>query len=272
MVRMPAVAGYFYPGQAEELRSLIKSLVPEAQKKERAIAVVSPHAGYIYSGRVAAALFASVLIPEMAIILAPSHRGIGPLFALQVEGSWRTPLGDAPVASSLAKKIIKHSSLVENDPRAHNLEHSLEVQIPFLHFFRPDIAIVPICVSHEADLASLEELGQALAAAVKEEAKEEDKEILLVASTDMSHYISQKEAEHKDFLAIKKIQELDASGLYQTVLRENISMCGFQPTTAVLVACRELGATRGELVLYQTSGDITGERREVVGYAGCRII
>jgi len=268
MVRMPAVAGYFYPGQAEELRTLIKSLIPEAPKKERALAVVSPHAGYIYSGRVAAAVFASVIVPEMAIILGPSHRGIGPLFALQVEGSWRTPLGDTPIASSLTKKIIKHTSLAENDPRAHNLEHSLEVQIPFLQFFRPDIAIVPVCVSHEADLASLEEFGQAIAAAVKEEGKE----VLLVASTDMSHYISQKEAEHKDFLAIKKIQELDASGLYQTVLKENISMCGFQPTTAVLVACRELGARRAELILYQTSGDITGDRREVVGYAGCRIV
>lgn len=268
MRREPAVAGYFYPGRADDLRKMIEEMLPEKQVRKKALGVVSPHAGYMYSGRVAAAVFASIEIFPIAIILGPSHRGIGPLFALQTKGSWRTPLGEVKVHSELALRLMEISSLLEDDPKAHAYEHSLEVQIPFLQYFRPDVMIVPICVSPEADFFSLEELGRTLAQATKKE----NKDILLVASTDMSHYVSQKEAERKDFLAIKKIEELDARGLYEIVLKENISMCGFQPTCALLVACKELGASQGELILYQTSGDVTGDRREVVGYAGCRII
>ncbi len=268
MRREPAVAGYFYPSQADELRMMIGKMVPEKHTKRKAFGVVSPHAGYIYSGRVATAVFASVEISPVAVILGPSHRGIRPLFALQAKGTWRTPLGDVEIYSELALRLMELSSLLVDDPKAHNYEHSLEVQIPILQYFRSDIKIVPICVSPEADFVSLEELGHALAQAIKEEKKD----VLLVASTDMSHYISQREAEKKDFLAIKKIEELDAKGLYEIVLKENISMCGFQPTCGLLIACKELGATRGELILYQTSGDITGDHREVVGYAGCRII
>lgn len=267
MKRHPAVAGYFYPGRAQELREMIEGFLPASRQSEKALAVVSPHAGYIYSGKVAAAVYASVKIPEAVVILGPSHRGIRPLFAVQANGIWQTPLGEVKVDSQLARELQAACALVEDDPRAHLLEHSLEVQVPFLQYFQPKIAIVPVCVSHEADLASLEELGKALAAVVSQAKKE----VLLVASTDMSHYVSQEEAERKDFLAIKKVQELDFRGLYEVVLEENISMCGFQPTTAVLVASRELGATKAELILYQTSGDVTGDRLEVVGYAGCRI-
>lgn len=268
MRREPAVAGYFYPDRADDLKKMIQEMVPEKKPRKKAFGVVSPHAGYMYSGRVAAAVFASVEISPIAVIIGPSHRGIGPLFALQAEGSWRTPLGEVKIYSELASRMMELSSLLEDDPRAHAFEHSLEVQIPFLQYFRSDIVIVPICVSPEADFVSLEELGRTLAQLIKGEKKD----ILLVASTDMSHYVSQKEAERKDFLAIKKIEELDARGLYEIVLKENISMCGFQPTCALLVACKELGASLGELILYQTSGDVTGDRREVVGYAGCRII
>ncbi len=267
MKRQPAVAGYFYPGRPEELREMIEGMLPASRESKKAVAVISPHAGYIYSGKVAAAVYASVKIPETAVILGPSHRGIRPVFAVQANGVWQTPLGEVKVDSKLAQELLAACPLVEDDARAHLLEHSLEVQVPFLQYFQPEIAIVPVCVSAEADLASLEELGKALAS-VLSQAK---REVLVVASTDMSHYVSQKEAEHKDFLAIKKIQALDFRGLYEVVLEKNISMCGFQPTTAVLVASRELGATKAELVLYQTSGDVTGDRREVVGYAGCRI-
>lgn len=267
MKRHPAVAGYFYPGNAQELREMIEGFLPASKQSEKALAVVSPHAGYIYSGKVAAAVYASVKIPEAAVILGPSHRGIRPLFAVQANGIWQTPLGEVKVDSQLAQELQAACSLVEDDPRAHLLEHSLEVQVPFLQYFQRKIAIVPVCVSHGADLASLEAFGKALATVVSQAKKE----VLLVASTDMSHYVSQQEAEHKDFLAIKKIQELDFRGLYEVVLEENISMCGFQATTAVLVASRELGATKAELILYQTSGDVTGDRQEVVGYAGCRI-
>ncbi|MCX7974830.1 MAG: AmmeMemoRadiSam system protein B [Candidatus Aminicenantes bacterium] len=268
MIRQPAVAGYFYPGRAEELRKMISGLIPKESEKKKAFGIVSPHAGYVYSGQVAAAVFASVDIPPIAVILGPSHRGINSLFALQGSGVWRTPLGEVKIYAELASRLMAISSLFEDEPRAHAFEHSLEVQVPFLQYFRPDIMIVPICVSPEADFSSLEEAGLALAQAVKEEKQE----TFLVASTDMSHYLSQKEAEKKDFLAIKKIENLDARGLYDIVLRENISMCGFQPTCSVLIACKQLGASRGELILYQTSGDVTGDYREVVGYAGCRLL
>ncbi len=268
MIREPAVAGYFYPGRAEELKAMIKEMAPPGQVKEKAIAVISPHAGYVYSGKVAAAVYSSVIVPEVVIVLGPSHRGIRSIFALQAEGAWRTPLGEVSICSSFSQRLLQHSTLIEDDPHAHLAEHSLEVQVPFLQFFQPDFWLVPICVSAEADFSSLEELGHALAATIKEEKRG----VLLVASTDMSHYVSQKEAEKKDFLAIQKMQALDARGLYDTVLKQNISMCGFQPTTAVLVASRELGAARAELVGYQTSGDVTGDRREVVGYAGLRIV
>lgn len=268
MIRQPAVAGYFYPSKAEELRKMIGQMTPQVSEKKKAWGIVSPHAGYIYSGQVAAAVFASVEIPSIALILGPSHRGIRSLFALQVEGAWRTPLGETPICRELASRLLALSSLFENEPQAHSLEHSLEVQVPFLQYHRPDISIVPICVSPEADYASLEEAGRAIAQVIKES----EQEVLIVASTDMSHYISQKEAEKKDFLAIKKIEALDARGLYDVVTQENISMCGFQPTCAVIVACKELGASRGELILYRTSGDVTGDYREVVGYAGCRLL
>lgn len=268
MIRQPAVAGYFYPGRAEELKKMIDQMTPQKSDKKKAWGIVSPHAGYVYSGQVAAAVFASVEIPSIAVILGPSHRAIRSLFALQVEGSWRTPLGEVPIYSALASRLLEISSLFEDEPRAHLSEHSLEVQVPFLQYHRPGISIVPICVSPEADYASLEEVGRAIAQAVKENKPD----ILLVASTDMSHYISQKEAEKKDFLAIKKIEALDARGLYDVVIQENISMCGFQPTCAVIVACKELGASRGELILYRTSGEVTGDYHEVVGYAGCRLL
>lgn len=247
---------------------MIEEMVPEKLERKKAFGVVSPHAGYMYSGRVATAVFASVEISQFVVILGPSHRGISPIFALQAKGSWQTPLGEVKIYSELASRLMELSSLLVDDPRAHTFEHSLEVQVPILQYFRSDVMIVPICISPEADFVSLEELGHTLAQALKEDKKD----TLLVASTDMSHYVSQKEAERKDFLAIKKIEELNARGLYEIVLKENISMCGFQPTCALLVACKELGASQGELILYQTSGNVTGDRREVVGYAGCRIV
>jgi AmmeMemoRadiSam system protein B len=268
MVRRPAVAGFFYPKKAEELRLLVKGMIDPQAKKERALAVVSPHAGFIYSGPVAGAVYSSVFLPERLIILGPSHRGQRSLFAIMDKGVWRTPLGDVPLDSGLAESLVRRSALVRVDGDAHEEEHSLEVQLPFLQFLRPSFSIVPVCVSPLADYIALEELGTALTEAVRDSGTE----VLLVASTDMSHYVSQERARRKDFLAIERIRALDARGLYDVVQEEDISMCGFQPTTAVILAAKGLGAGRADLVRYMTSGETSGDFSQVVGYAGLRLV
>jgi AmmeMemoRadiSam system protein B len=268
MQRKPAVAGSFYPSQGAALRRMIASMIDPAVAKLQAKAVVSPHAGYMYSGPVAGAVYGSVQIPLECVILCPTHRGIRPMFALMSEGSWETPLGEVAIASGLAAAIKKQSSLIQEDAGAHGDEHSLEVQLPFLQYLRPDVTFVPLCVSHLAGWPELDALGRAVAAGIKDCRSE----AMIVASSDMSHYISQERAKKKDFLAIDRILDLDPRGLFDTVREQDISMCGYQPTVAALVAAKELGASRAELVKYQTSGDVTGDLSAVVGYAGIRIL
>ena len=239
---------------------------PKIEKKE-SIGVISPHAGFIYSGPVAGAVFSSVRLPHRFVILGPSHRGIQSRLAIMREGIWETPFGDVSVDSSLAELIMSHSDLISDDAAAHLHEHSLEVQLPFIQYFEKEISIVPICIAYHANYEELEELGKAIALGVRDS---KDK-VLIVASTDMSHYVEQELAREKDFMAIERILELDAKGLYETVNQKNISMCGFQPTTSAIVASKELGAEGAELIKYQTSGDVTGDFNEVVGYAGIRI-
>lgn len=246
---------------------MIKEMVDPEMKKQKAFCVVSPHAGFIYSGPVAGAVFSSVHLPHRFIIMGPSHRGIESRFALMDEGIWETPLGDVSIDSELCELIMNHTDLITKDDAAHLSEHSLEVQLPFIQYFKKDISIVPICISYYASFEDLEALGKATAQGIRES----NEDVMVVASTDMSHYVNQKVAQKKDFLAIDKILELDAKGLYDVVNRENISMCGFQPTTSAVVASKELGAQKAELIKYQTSGDVTGDFQEVVGYAGIRI-
>ncbi len=268
MRRKPAVAGTFYPGKKDRLREIIEGLVadpPVARRK--ALAAVAPHAGYEYSGRVAGAVFASVEIPGTVVVLGPGHRDIGSLFAVQSEGSWLTPLGETPIQADLASGILKLCPGAREDESSHLREHSLEVELPFIQFFASEAAIVPVCVSYEAEFEHLEAFGRGLAGAIKAFGRP----ALVVASTDMSHYVSQAMAAAKDGLAIRKILDLDPRGLYDTVRDEGISMCGYQPTAAALVAAKELGAAKAELVLYQTSGERTGDYSQVVGYAGLRV-
>jgi len=267
MKRRPFVAGQFYPGDEERLRRTIEEMSGPQGSAKKSIAVVSPHAGYVYSGPVAGAVFASAIVPGTVVIIGPGHREIGPVFAVQGRGSWLTPLGESPIDTRLASRIMKRCALVEEDEQAHLGEHSLEVQLPFIQYHRKDAAIVPICVSHEAGYGQLEALGRALAEAIRDSGRE----TLIVASTDMSHYVDQKTAEKKDMLAIRKVLDLDPAGLFETVTKERISMCGHQPTAAALVAAIGLGASGAELVRYQTSGKTTGDYAQVVGYAGIRV-
>ena len=246
---------------------MVEGMLDSEMDKEKAVCIVSPHAGYEYSGPVAGAVFSSVQLPGKFVILGPSHRPIQSRVAIMIQGIWETPLGNVNIDPSLAELIMTHSNLIEEDETAHVHEHSLEVQLPFIQYLREDAAIVPLCLSYHISFEELEELGHAIAKGIKEYKQD----VLIVASTDMSHYVDQSVAKEKDFLAIERILELDASGLYDTVERENISMCGFQPTTSAIVASKKLGGEKASLIQYQTSGDRTGNYSEVVGYAGIRI-
>ncbi len=177
-------------------------------------------------------------------------------------------MGEVPIDSALAGALLRATPLIEEEEEAHEEEHSLEVQLPFLQVLKTGFSMVPLTVSPMADYGDLEKLGHALAVSIQQTGWD----VLVVASTDMSHYVSQETAREKDFLAIERIQALDARGLYDVVQRETISMCGFQPTVAAIVAAQELGATRADLIRYMTSGETSGDFHQVVGYAGIRIV
>ena len=263
MVRRAAVAGLFYSGSARALRPEVEDLLPRPEEKVGAIGVVVPHAGYLYSGGVAGAVYARVSAPDGCVIIGPNHTGLGAGAAIMTSGSWETPLGEVTIDSDLAQAILSRSRVLEEDDRAHRKEHSIEVQLPLLQVQFPEVAFVPICLlSHEYGVCR--DVGQAVAEAIQISGKR----TLLIASTDLSHYISQEMAERKDRMAIEAMVDLDPERLHATVLRERISMCGFHPTTAMLIAAKKFGARRAELIRYATSGDVTKNYGSVVGYAG----
>lgn len=265
MKRTPSVAHQFYPGDAATLDRTLANLIPrvsESQKK-KAIAVISPHAGYVYSGAVAGETFAQVHVPKNIVLLGPNHHGRGARVALMSEGSWQMPSGDVPINTELAQNILRHSSAVTDDELAHRYEHSLEVQVPFMQRLQPGLTLAPIVVSHISYL-DCAEVGRAIGRAITDYGRS----TLIVASTDMTHYESREAASRKDRLALSHIESLDPEGLYNTVLDNRISMCGIMPTTIALVAAIELGARRADLVRYTDSGEISGDTHQVVGYAG----
>jgi AmmeMemoRadiSam system protein B len=262
-MRNPVVAGQFYPASASELKAMIKKMVNEKAEKEEVIGLISPHAGYIYSGPVAGAAISRIKFPETFIILGPSHTGSGRPFSIMTEGKWKTPLGEVEIDSELGKKLLASSTYLEEDKGAHLYEHSIEVQLPFLQYFKPDFKLVPIVLAY-AGGAVYKEIGKALAKAIRESGKK----VVIIASSDMTHYESQTSAQKKDTQAIEAILDLDEDELLKRIDEFNISMCGFAPAVSLIVAAKELGATGAELVKYQTSGDTTGDYSAVVGYAG----
>lgn len=263
MKREPAVADQFYSGDKTRLTRQIESFMKVSEPKEDVMAIVSPHAGYVYSGSVAGAVFSRINVPEDVVVLGPNHRGYGADGAIMTTGTWIMPQGPVEINSTLSGLILDKSRYLADDERAHLYEHSLEVQIPFIQYVKPDFKLVPI-VLLRADFKVCEDIGLAIARAIEDYGKK----VLMVASTDMTHYESQKAAQEKDQRAIKKILEMDAKGLLETVIRYNISMCGVIPATIVLIASKALGATEAQLVKYATSGDVSGEYSQVVGYAG----
>ena len=264
MIRQPAVAGYFYQGSPSALKDQVERFVEPEAKKVRAFGILSPHAGLVYSGAIAGAVYSRIELPGTFVLIGPNHTGLGAPVSLMAEGSWETPLGTVRINQDLATAILSGSRRIHEDSMAHLREHSLEVQLPFIQYLKSEFTIVPIQMM-DTRLETCIELGNAIAAAIGERA---DKDVLIVASSDMSHYVSAATAKRKDQAAIKRILELDAQGLYYTIRDEDISMCGFGPAVAMLTACKVLGATKAELVKYANSGDVSGDYDQVVGYAG----
>lgn len=260
MDREPAVAGRFYSDDPAVLRREVDRFLAAGGEKVRALGVVAPHAGYVYSGAIAGAVYARVEVPPRVIVLGPNHTGMGVPAALWPDGTWRLPTGEVRIDAALTA-ALSGGPLVEADPEAHLIEHSLEVQVPFLARARPDVTIAALCLGH-LRFAECEAVGRSVARAAAGAGA------LVVASSDMSHYIPAAAAREKDQLAIERILALDPRGLYEVVHREKISMCGIIPATVMLLAALELGATRAELVRYGNSGDVSGDTRQVVGYAG----
>lgn len=267
MVRQPAVAGQFYPASAAQLERAVRAMTRDGAERLRARAVMVPHAGYIYSGAVAGEVFSSVELPERHIIFCPNHTGMGAEAALMAAGSWRMPWGDVPIDEPLAARLLAASSLLHEDAAAHRREHSLEVQLPFLHRFLPEFRFVPVALSH-LSLEECRSLGEAVARVVATETPQP----LLVASSDMTHYESDAAARRKDERAIARILALDPEGLYRTVRSERITMCGVVPVTVTLFAAKALGATSARLIRYATSGEASGDYDQVVGYAGLAVL
>lgn len=256
------MAGRFYPGRREDLRSSVDRLLAGAGPGDAAVAVVAPHAGYVYSGQIAGLVYGSVQVPDAVIVLCPNHTGAGARGAVMTKGAFATPLGEVPIHARLAALVQAKGGLTE-DARAHAGEHAIEVHLPFLLARNPRVSFVPICLAGSTSDACLK-LGAAIAEAVRELGEP----VLLVASTDMSHYISAADAARLDRLALARVEAMDPAGLYDTVVAHDISMCGFIPTTVVLEAARRLGATTARLVRYGNSGETSGDLDHVVGYAG----
>jgi hypothetical protein len=262
-LRHAAVAGRFYPDEANRLRHDIDYYTQTEGDKVRAIACVAPHAGYVYSGHVAGAVYGRLQLPTRFIILCPNHTGAGAPLAIMREGAWLTPLGQVSVDTELATDLMSACSGLEEDTASQRSEHGVEVQIPFLQAFLRQFTFVPITIGVNR-YEPLMQLGEA----VGEVVASHPGEVLIIASTDMNHYESDDVTRTKDSAAIAEILKLDPRKLYDVVVTQKISMCGYGPTVAMLTAAVRLGAKSADLVKYATSGGVSGDRDFVVGYAG----
>ena len=274
-LRKPAVAGSFYAGDLKSLNMQIEKCflhkigpgkLPSAVLvgERKIVGLISPHAGYMYSGPVAAHGFYKIALdgtPDTIIILGPNHRGFGENISIMVEGKWKTPLGELEIDTDIAENILKNSKTIKIDNKAHQSEHSIEVQLPFIQYiFGKNIKIVPICMTRQ-DIDTDIEIAQSICSSVV------DKNILIIASSDFTHYEPQEYAENVDKQAINAILEFNPKKLYDIIYRQNLTMCGPGPVTVMLIVCETLGAKKAELLKYATSGDVSGAYGQVVGYA-----
>ncbi len=263
MVRSPVVAGSFYPGSKKELIDILKTLVGEKLGKQKALGAISPHAGYVYSGKVTGSVFSRIEVPDTVVILAPNHTGYGGRYSLWPEGCWKTPLGETSTDEELVSEILNSCDLLEKDKEAHVREHAAEVILPFLQYINPKVRIVVIVIKTSC-LEDLEIIGKSIGQVLNKTRTS----TLVVASSDMTHYESQLSANKKDKSAIAEIEALREEGLYDVVQSLDITMCGICPVVSMIVCSKERGATKAELIKYATSGDVSGDYEQVVGYAG----
>lgn len=261
--RKPVVAGQFYPDNAQQLRKQVDGFLTDRQPCQPALGLMAPHAGYLYSGAIAGATFSSVEIPDSVILIGPNHQGLGESCGVYSSGSWQSPLGSVAIDNELAKAVIDSDPLLVADTVAHRYEHSLEVMVPFLSVLNPQVKVVPICLRpHPYHL--LEQLAQALSRVIAGYKRP----VLIVASSDMTHYESVDQAAKKDHYALDAVLNLDAKELYQRVTNSHISMCGMPAVVVMLLATKLMGAQHAELIRYGHSGEVTEDQTSVVGYAG----
>lgn len=277
-LRRAVVASQFYEGSAEALRAQLKGCflhklgpqktptVNNSTHPRNIVGLICPHAGYIYSGPVAAHSFYNLALdgkPDTVVLLGPNHTGDGSALAIMREGAWQTPLGNVEIDTALADAIRAETDVLDVDAVAHRFEHSLEVQLPFLQYlYGNSFKIVPICFLMQ-DYASAVEMGRALTEAL------DATNTVVIASSDMTHYESAKQAKVKDDAALKQVLELNAKCFYDTVEDRNISACGYAPITALVTYASSVCA-KAELLAYHNSGDITGDPSSVVGYASVK--
>ncbi|MFH1914274.1 MAG: AmmeMemoRadiSam system protein B [Pseudomonadota bacterium] len=264
MDRQPVVAGRFYDADPVRLaRDVDGYLATEAPGAGHTLLAMVPHAGYVYSGSVCGQTLASAALAPTILLLGPNHTGLGRPFALWPDGAWHVPGASLPVDAALASALLAADPRIEPDTAAHLREHSIEVILPFLHRLDPSVSMVPLAIASRV-FEEVEGVGRAIGKAIKAFGRP----VSIVVSSDMSHYISHDQAKRLDALALKAAVALDPRGLFDTVRAQSISMCGVLPMTVGLYAALEMGATRGQLVAYATSGEVSGDFEQVVGYAG----
>jgi len=265
VLRLPAVAGRFYPSDPAELTALVREYTKSAKASpsEHVKACLVPHAGYVYSGHVAGAVFSRIALPRKILILGVRHFPKGEPAAILSRGAWRTPLGDAAIDESLAEALRAECGLLREDSVAHSAEHSLEVQLPFLQVLMPSFTFVPVALG-TVRFEDLVLVGEGIARALASQGEE----VLLLTTSDLNHYEDDATTRVKDGKAIEQLSALNARGLYDTCRKEKISMCGLGPAVAMLTALQALGAKKAELAKYATSADVSGDVQSVVGYAG----
>ena len=263
MVRDPVVAGKFYTANGFQLRGELAKFTSQNEQKLKAIGVISPHAGYAYSGEVAGSVLSSIEESPTYIILGTNHTGYGVPFGLDFERTWKTPLGDVKINREIAENILEKGKYIKNDSESHSYEHSIEVQLPFLQYLNKSFDFVPISIS-SAPNETYKKVAQEIVSSVKELKRD----VTIIASSDMTHYESQESAKKKDMLAIEKILALNVDGFLSTIKDYGISACGFAPIAVMMHAAIALGAKKAKLISYATSGDVSGDYSAVVGYAG----
>lgn len=277
--RTPVVAGSFYESSQAKLIDRIKwcfthelgprNLPEVGARRRESHGYVVPHAGYMYSGPVAAHTYFRVAVegkPEAFVLLGPNHTGIGTAVSIYDRGLWSTPLGDVEVDSDLAQEILRNSNYVDVNYDAHKYEHSIEVQLPFLQFIFKNFKIVPIVIAYQVP-----EIAKDLARSIANASNKLGRDVVVLASSDMSHYEPQTTAYEKDREVLEHIIKLSPEDVFEVVNERNVSMCGVGPVMALLYYARSMGGSRGEVLKYATSGDITGDLDAVVGYASVRI-